>query len=59
MCTECIASRSFYHYFSMKEYVVGTKAKLKNKCVIYMKVNMVIIELYKPCVTHMKYTEGK
>ena len=25
----------------------------------YTEVNMVIIELYKPRVTHMKYTEGK
>ena len=26
---------------------------------LYTKVNMVFIELYKPRVTHMKYTEGK
>ena len=25
----------------------------------YTSVNMVIIELYKPRATHMKYTEGK
>ena len=25
----------------------------------YTKVNIVIIELYKPRATHMKYTEGK
>ena len=40
-------------------YVDKPRISLLVTVFFIMIVNMVIIELYKPCATHMKYIEGK
>ena len=51
--------RSLFKAFAVYLYVDTPRVILLVTVFFVKQVNMVIIELYKPRVTHMKYIKGK